>query len=113
VTDLTKFTSWFLSLDSETQDQVRKIVRKPRLHNSIPEVPLDQVQIEIPTNCTGTLMPITKSKVSEWEISYPQVDVPATLLEIRQWCIDNPTRRKTASGMYSFISRWLSKEQNR
>jgi hypothetical protein len=41
------------------------------------------------------------------------VDVRQKLREIRQWNIDNPTNRKTKSGICKHISVWLSGEQNK
>jgi hypothetical protein len=31
---------------------------------------------------------------------------------MRQWCIDNPTKRKTRRGIRKFIGGWLEREQN-
>ena len=56
---------------------------------------------------------ITQEMVDEWRKSFPGVDVMQTLRIIRQWNIDNPSRRKTKSGIRSHISRWLGKEQNK
>lgn len=53
------------------------------------------------------------SKLSEYRESFPGVDVIAEARKARQWCIDNPAKRKTARGMAAFLSRWFSKEQNR
>lgn len=55
---------------------------------------------------------LTDAKVKEYKESYPGVDVEIVLMQARQWCIDNPTKRKTFNGMAAFLSRWLSKEQN-
>ena len=72
-----------------------------------------EVEIWIPANgLNGHDFPILKTKVAEWESTYPGVDVPRTLKEIRQWSIDNPSRRKTARGMHAFVGRWMAREQN-
>jgi len=76
-----------------------------------------EVEIWIPAigrrdGLNGHDFPIMKTKVSEWESTYPGVDVHLTLKEIRQWCIDNPSRRKTARGMHAFVGRWMAREQN-
>ena len=104
--------------DQIRSDQIRRkdlksVSSKPAQRAAVEPLPDELVAIKIPTNCTGLEMPISKAKVAEWEEAYPSVDVPATLREIRQWCIDNPTRRKTANGMHAFVSRWLAREQNR
>lgn len=51
--------------------------------------------------------------VDELQAAYPSIDVPQTLREMRAWCLSNPGRRKTPSGVPAFINRWLAKEQNR
>ncbi len=58
-------------------------------------------------------IPITREFVDEMQAAYPAVDVEATLPEIRAWCVANPSKRKTASGVYRFVQSWLSREQNR
>lgn len=73
--------------------------------------PPAEIVVCLPTN-NGHEFPVLKTKVSEWEVTYPAVDVPQTLKEIRQWLVDNPSRRKTAKGMHAFVNRWLTKEQN-
>ena len=32
---------------------------------------------------------------------------------MKAWCISNPKKRKTASGIRRFINSWLAEEQNR
>lgn len=58
-------------------------------------------------------IPITREFVDEMQQAYPLVDVEATLSEIRAWCLANPARRKTATGVHRFVQSWLSREQNR
>jgi uncharacterized protein YdaU (DUF1376 family) len=45
--------------------------------------------------------------VKEWQSSFPSLDVIAELRKARQWCIDNPPKRKTAKGMRRFVGAWL------
>lgn len=71
-----------------------------------------EIELMLPTN-NGKEYAVLKAKTQEWAVTYPGVDVPRTLIEIRQWCMDNPTRRKTAQGMHAFIGRWMSREQDR
>jgi hypothetical protein len=61
----------------------------------------------------GEQWQVPEKKIAEWEESYPDVDVPLTLLGIRQWLIDNPTKRKTARGMTRFIGAWMMGEQDK
>lgn len=66
-------------------------------------------------SCVGTgpkEWRLLQSKVDEWKDSYPGVDVLSECRKARQWCIDNPTKRKTFKGMAGFISRWLARAQN-
>lgn len=60
----------------------------------------------------GTEAVFTQAQVDEWGAAYPAVDVAQQLRQMRAWCIANPTRRKTARGVQSFIVGWLTKEQN-
>ena len=78
----------------------------------------DPVFITIPTNRAHSgLMdkdyPVTEAKVAEYQETYPGVDVRQVLRGMRQWSMDNPTKRKTLRGMPAFMNRWLSKEQDR
>lgn len=56
--------------------------------------------------------PVSPQFLAELETAYPQVDGPATLKEIRLWCISNPTKRKTERGVMRFINRWFERTQN-
>lgn len=62
---------------------------------------------------TGKEVPITESKVRDYQAAYPAVDVKAELRKMRVWCQDNPTYRKTEGGMSRFVNNWLSKNQDR
>ncbi len=55
----------------------------------------------------GTEWHLTPSKLREYEQTYPTLDILAALRAARQWCVDNPTKRKTSRGMPAFCSRWL------
>ena len=35
------------------------------------------------------------------------------LRKIRQWCIDNPERKKTLRGVPRFVNNWLSRAQDK
>lgn len=56
---------------------------------------------------------LLQSKIIEYGESFPGVDVLSECKKARQWCIDNPTKRKTAAGMPKFLSAWLGRVQNR
>jgi hypothetical protein len=63
--------------------------------------------------CTGELWEVPAVKVTEWQDSFPDVDVPLTLLGARQWLRDHPKRRKTALGMVAFLGDWMRREQDK
>jgi hypothetical protein len=65
--------------------------------------------------CVGSgakIWELTQAKVAEYRESFPGIDVMAQCRAARQWCQDNPSRRKTFNGMAGFLSRWLTKAQN-
>lgn len=63
--------------------------------------------------CTGDKeWNLTLKKLSEYENSFPGVDVMQECRVARQWCIDNPIRRKTPSGMARFLTSWMTRKQN-
>lgn len=68
--------------------------------------------VSIPLN-DGTEYPVSQEQCQEWAGVYPAVDVIQQLREIREWCLNNPAKRKTARGVRGFITRWLAKEQDR
>lgn len=61
----------------------------------------------------GEQWQVPEHKIAEWEESYPDVDVRLTLLGIKQWLKDNPSKRKTARGMTRFIGAWMMREQDK
>ena len=62
--------------------------------------------------CSNQQFVVTESKQAEYRTAYPGVDVTLELRSIRQWCLDNPTRKKTLRGVPRFLNAWLSKAQN-
>lgn len=56
---------------------------------------------------------ITQPEIDDWSATYPGVNVPQQLREMRQWCIANPANRKTKRGINAFVVRWLSREQDK
>lgn len=56
---------------------------------------------------------LTRQKLEEYKASFPAVNVEQECRSLRQWCIDNPARRKTLRGMPAFFSRNLSRKQDR
>lgn len=61
----------------------------------------------------GEEWPVHQSLADELTRLYPNVDVPATLRQIRGWCIGNPQKLKTARGVKRFITAWCDRDQNK
>jgi hypothetical protein len=51
-------------------------------------------------------------KIDEYRQSFPGVDIDRIFKAARQWCIDNPTQRKTCRGMPAFLTKWITRQQN-
>lgn len=68
--------------------------------------------IFLPLN-DSTEFPIYDSQISQLISLFPAVDVKQQLNNMRAWCLTNPTRRKTKTGILRFVTSWLAKEQNR
>lgn len=84
--------------------------------SSVPDLFPSPVFISIPTNRFATVgeeVDITEAKVTEYESTYPAIDVRQQLRQIRQWSIDKPDRRKTRRGIPAFVNSWLAREQNK
>lgn len=56
---------------------------------------------------------VSPEKIAEWATAFPGVDVITEVRQAAQWCRDNPTRRKTHSGVTRFVNSWLARAQNR
>ncbi len=56
---------------------------------------------------------LTQEKLSEWEETFPDMDVEGVCRQARQWLCDNPPKRKTARGMTRFLGGWLDRAQNK
>ena len=70
-----------------------------------------------------TIITILLNDGSEYEVKedyfeqmkklFPGVDVMTQLRNMSAWAINNPTKRKTKSGIKKFIGNWLSSEQDK
>lgn len=56
---------------------------------------------------------LSVAKAREYAETFPSLDVMAEFRKALQWIRDNPSKRKTARGMPSFLTAWLSRSQNR
>lgn len=61
----------------------------------------------------GQTFGVAQAQVDEWQRTYPAVDVLQQLRHMREWCLSNPTKRKTPRGVRTFITGWLGREQDR
>ena len=55
---------------------------------------------------------LPQAKLAEYRDAFPAIDIDAEMRLARQWCRDNPGKRKTPRGMLGFLTRWLGKNQN-
>ena len=60
----------------------------------------------------GEEFEVRESFAAELTRLYPAVDIPATLRQMRGWCIGNPQKLKTPRGIRRFITTWCDKDQN-
>lgn len=59
----------------------------------------------------GSEYPITRDKVNEYREAYPLVNVESALRAVRQWCRDNPSKRKSRRGATRFLNSWMGRAQ--
>lgn len=72
----------------------------------------DVVVMVFPTSGKPITWPLLQSKVDQYRETYSALDVVHECKLARQWCVDNVSNRKTASGMPRFLNHWLMKAQN-
>ena len=60
----------------------------------------------------GSEFPVPASLASESAAAYPGVDVAGELAQVRAWCLSNPRKRKTKTGVRRFLNSWLDRAQN-
>ena len=70
--------------------------------------------IEFPCSGIGpSKWHLTQEKLEEYRVSFPGINVEIEIKKARQWCVDNPTKRKTYNGVMKFLSGWLGRAQDR
>ena len=57
--------------------------------------------------CRGGHWNLARTKLKEWEETYPQMHVVGELKSARQWLHDNPSKIKTRQGMTRYLGQWL------
>ena len=60
----------------------------------------------------GKRWTVSQADLDRWKERFPALDVEAELRSAQAWTEDNAAKRKTASGVKGFISRWLARAQN-
>ena len=95
--------------DSKGKVSIEDVCTEP-LASSEPEAAIDAPTIILND---GSEWRPTVADIKEWREFYTGVDVVRELGRMRQWCISNPSKRKTARGVRRFVTNWLDSEQNR
>jgi hypothetical protein len=99
--------------DQEQEQEKKPCAELPAVASAPPPTDLSPVFAVLP--CVGKgrkEFAVTEAMLSEWQASFPAVDVRQEVRALVQWARDNPTRRKTHAGAKSFFSRNLAKKQN-
>lgn len=78
-------------------------------HSPSPGVEDEPVVLSYPTKSNGQKWDLKESRLSQYQELYPEVDVKRECSKARQWCMDNPSKRKTAKGMPRFLTNWLGR----
>ena len=102
---------------TDTQDRLGKDrLGKDRLENVCSEPQSDsepEAQTAVLILNDGSEWRPTVKDYEEWCRVYPNVDVFHEFERMRQWCLSNPTKRKTRRGIRKFVTTWLDGEQNK
>ncbi len=61
----------------------------------------------------GTEYLITQTIKDQYQNTYPIIDLEKEFREIRQWCKDNPAKRKTKRGAPKFVNAWLQRSNQK
>ena len=79
-----------------------------------PEATKNMPPVVISLPCLkGYNHPIYEDDIKHYQELYPAVNVHQELKLMLGWLESNPTNRKTKNGIKSFITRWLSKKQDK
>ncbi len=85
------------------EDKVEVIDKPAGSEQSIPTLPI----LDGPEWCPE------QKDLQEWQKFYSRVDVIYELGRMRQWCLSNPAKRKTAYEIRGFVTKWLDQEQRK
>ena len=86
--------------------------KMPPAEETEPEPEAQELPVaELPLN-DNTVYAVTRQEAEEYAALYPAVDIRQELRNMRGWCLANPQKRKTRSGIQKFINSWLARAQN-
>ena len=85
----------------------KKSVSAEPLARSTPPV------VVFPTHGRPKTYDVTEAQIADWQADYPQLDIPAQCRQASAWVKANPSRRKTARGMPTFLVGWFNRSTNR
>jgi len=99
--------------DKFQQKNNEKTTRKQRedINNNVNNVnkkEVGPVQLK-----NGSFYLIPKQDIERWKNTYTNIDIIMTLKEIVEWNHNNPSKRKTLSGISKHITSWLSRENKK
>ncbi len=78
--------------------------------SSEPDVPASEPFAEFPVVGRGLkTWLLTVAYVAELSGDYPNLDVPQQCRSARAWALANPSKRKTAKGMPTFLVNWMNR----
>ncbi len=89
--------------DRVGKDKVEVIDKPAGSEQSIPTLPI----------LDGPEWRPEQKDLQEWQKFYSRVDVIYELGRMRQWCLSNPAKRKTAYEIRGFVTKWLDQEQRK
>jgi hypothetical protein len=77
------------------------------------ELPVTVMSFPVVGNPKVPTWELTAAKEREYVEAFPGLDVLGEFRKARQWLLDDPKRRKTASGMPRFLGGWLGRANDR
>ncbi len=84
----------------------------PELKNSaLPST--EKMVISLPLTAKHGEHNVLQSDFEKYQECFPALDILQELRQMQSWLDANPTNRKTRTGIKAFITRWLSRSQNR
>lgn len=94
--------------------KVKKREEGKEQQEKITSEPQGDSEVVLVYPCVGPVKEwgLTRAKVDEYRENFPGLDIRIQCRAALQWCIDNPTKRKTARGMTRFLANWLTRQQN-